>query len=150
EPGVPDGMKCDQRGNIWVTAPGGIWVYSPAGELLGKVRVPELVANLAWGGPDFRTLYLTATHSVYAIPTRVGPRHEPYMSARPATGSFATDAASRAAAPILSSQDMQIDPRRCAMIIQDLQNDVIMDGGAFADSGAPAHARQQRVIENVR
>jgi gluconolactonase len=45
---------------------------------------------------------------------------------------------------------MQIDPRRCAMIIQDLQNDVIMDGGAFAESGAPAHARQQRVIDNVR
>jgi gluconolactonase len=53
-------------------------------------------------------------------------------------------------APILSSQEIQIDPRRCAMIIQDLQNDVIMDGGAFADSGAPAHARQQRVIENVQ
>ena len=45
---------------------------------------------------------------------------------------------------------MQFDPRRCAMIIQDLQNDVIMDGGAFSDSGAPAHARQQRVIDNVR
>src|SRR5246500_2469014 len=45
---------------------------------------------------------------------------------------------------------MQSEPRRCAMIIQDLQNDVIMDGGAFADSGAPAHAKQQRVIENVR
>src|SRR5881409_1652576 len=42
EPGLPDGMKCDQRGNVWVTAPGGVWVYSPAGELLGKVRVPEL------------------------------------------------------------------------------------------------------------
>jgi len=40
-----------------------------------------MVANLAWGGADFRTLYLTATHSVYAIPTKVGPRHEPYMSA---------------------------------------------------------------------
>src|SRR5438477_189680 len=38
EPGLPDGMKCDQRGNVWVTAPGGVWVYSPAGELLGKVR----------------------------------------------------------------------------------------------------------------
>ncbi len=41
EPGVPDGMKCDQRGNIWVTAPGGVWVYAPNGDLLGKVRVPE-------------------------------------------------------------------------------------------------------------
>ena len=143
-------MKCDQRGNIWVTAPGGVWVYSSSGELLGKVRVPELVANLAWGGADFRTLYLTATHSVYAIPTKVGPRHEPYMNTRPTTGSSAATPTSSAAGPILPGQDMQIDPRRCAMIIQDLQNDVIMDGGAFAESGAPAHAKQQRVIENVR
>ena len=98
EPGVPDGMKCDQRGNVWVTAPGGVWVYSPAGELLGKVRVPELVANLAWGGADFRTLYLTATHSVYAIPTKVGPRHEPYMSGRRVGRSGAAPAAPRRAA----------------------------------------------------
>jgi gluconolactonase len=146
EPGVPDGMKCDQRGNVWVTAPGGVWVYAPSGDLLGKVRVPELVANLAWGGMDFRTLYLTATHSVYAIPTKVGPRHEPYMSGRRG----ATAAGSSQTAPKLSDGDMRLDPQRCAIIIQDLQNDVIMEGGAFAESGAPAHARQQRVIENVR
>ena len=156
EPGVPDGMKCDQRGNVWVTAPGGVWVYAPTGELLGKVRVPELVANLAWGGADFRTLYLTATHSVYAIATKVGPRHEPYMGARSRGAATAGSAASSAssasapAAPQLASGDMQLDPRRCAMIIQDLQNDVIMDGGAFADSGAPGHAKQQRVVDNVR
>ena len=146
EPGVPDGMKCDQRGNVWVTAPGGVWVYSPAGDLLGKVRLPEMVANLAWGGPDFRTLYLTATHSVYAIPTKVGPRHEPYMSGKRG----GAGASSAAPAPNLTGGDMQLDPQRCAMIIQDLQNDVIMDGGAFADSGAPAHAREQRVVDNVR
>jgi len=139
-------MKCDQRGNVWVTAPGGVWVYSPAGELLGKVRLPELVANLAWGGPDFRTLYLTATHSVYAIPTKVGPRHEPYMSARRG----GAGAPSTAPAPNLADGNMQLDPKRCAMILQDLQNDVIMDGGAFAESGAPAHAREQRVVDNVR
>ncbi|HEU0150113.1 MAG TPA: SMP-30/gluconolactonase/LRE family protein, partial [Bradyrhizobium sp.] len=113
EPGLPDGMKCDQHGNVWVTAPGGVWVYSPQGHLLGKVRAPEMVANLAWGGPDFRTLYLTATHSVYAIPTKVGPRHEPYMSAR-AGGSATRSAPS---APQLASGDMQLDPNRCAMII---------------------------------
>jgi gluconolactonase len=146
EPGVPDGMKCDQHGNIWVTAPGGVWVYSTSGDLLGKVRLPELVANLAWGGSDFRTLYLTATHSVYAIPTKVGPRHEPYMSG--GRGSAATNSSSPT--PKLADGELRLDPQRCAMIIQDLQNDVIMDGGAFADSGAPAHARQQRVIENVR
>jgi len=61
EPGVPDGMKCDQLGNIWVTAPGGVWVYAANGDLLGKVRVPELVSNLSWGGADFRTLFRTAT-----------------------------------------------------------------------------------------
>ena len=146
EPGVPDGMKCDQRGNIWVTAPAGVWVYSASGDLLGKVRLPELVANLAWGGSDFRTLYLTATHSVYAIPIKVGPRHEPYMSGR--RGSAATNSSSPV--PKLTDGELHLDPQRCAMIIQDLQNDVIMDGGAFADSGAPAHARQQRVVENVR
>jgi gluconolactonase len=151
EAGVPDGMKCDQRGNVWVTAPGGVWVYSPSGDLLGKVRVPELVANLAWGGADFRTLYLTATHSIYAIPTKVGPRHEPYMSAQRGNLSSASRAASQATtAPRLSGTEMQFDSRRCAMIIQDLQNDVIMEGGALAESGAPAHARQQRVVDNVR
>lgn len=149
EPGLPDGMKCDQHGNIWVTAPGGVWVYSPRGELLGKVRVPELVANLAWGGADFRTLYLTSTHSVYAIPTKAGPRHEPYMSGRRGVGG-ATSAGPAAAAPILADSEMRLDPSRCAMIIQDLQNDVIMDGGAFADFGAPGHAKQQHVVENVR
>jgi gluconolactonase len=137
-------MKCDQRGNIWVTAPGGIWVFAPGGELLGKVRVPEPVANLAWGGPDFRTLYVTATHSVYAIPTKVGPRHEPYMSGKRGSGSSASSQV-----PKLTGGDMRLDPQRCALIVQDLQNDVIMDGGAFAESGAPAHARQQRVVENV-
>ena len=55
EPGVPDGMKCNSRGNVWVTGPGGVWVYAPGGELIGKVRIPERAANLAWGGPDFQT-----------------------------------------------------------------------------------------------
>jgi gluconolactonase len=66
EPGVPDGMKCDERGNIWVTAPGGIWVFNPSGHHLGTVGVPELVANLAWGGEDWHTLFITATTSLYA------------------------------------------------------------------------------------
>ncbi|MBV9288139.1 MAG: isochorismatase family protein [Hyphomicrobiales bacterium] len=159
EPGVPDGMKCDERGNVWVTAPGGVWVYAPNGDLMGKVRVPEPAANLAWGGPDFRTLFVTATHSVYSMPTKVGPRREPYMAASvgrgagsptssPAAGTAAVPAASSAPAPL--AKDLTLDPRRCALIIQDLQNDVISDGGAFAASGSPAHARSQNVVENVR
>jgi gluconolactonase len=46
--------------------------------------------------------------------------------------------------------DLKLNPKRTALIIQDLQNDVIGEGGAFADSGAPAHAKKQKVVENVR
>ncbi len=151
EPGVPDGMKCDAEGNVWCTGPGGVWVFAQSGELVGKLRVPELVANLTWGGRDFRTLFLTATHSVYTVPTKVGPRNEPYMSARGARGSGeAPRGAVAAQAPNLTAADLRLDPSRCAMLIQDMQNDVIMDGGAFASSGAPEHAKAQRVVENVR
>ena len=145
EPGVPDGMKCDAEGNVWVTAPGGVWVYSPSGSLLGKVRVPELVSNLTWGAEDFHTLFMTATHSVYTVKTKVGPRTEPYMRSR----GGGAGSAPRAAA-IATDGNLRLDPSRCAMIIQDLQNDVIIEGGAFASSGSPAHAKQQNVVENVR
>src|SRR6201992_695222 len=146
EPGVPDGMKCDQLGNIWVTAPGGVWVYAANGDHLGKVRVPELVSNLAWGSADFRTLFMTATHSVYTVTTKAGPRNEPHMTAK--GGAAAT--VSSTPAPQLKAEGLQLDPKRCALIIQDLQNDVITEGGAFAESGAPAHARAQRIVDNVR
>jgi gluconolactonase len=144
EPGLPDGMKCDARGNVWCTGPGGVWVYSPSGSLLGKVRTPEMAANLCWGGEDFHTLYVTATHSVYAVKTKITPRLEPYM--RRGAG---TSENGRAPATVHDGT-LQLDPKRCALILQDLQNDVIMEGGAFASSGAPVHARQQNVIENVR
>lgn len=49
----------------------------------------------------------------------------------------------------MSEEPLRIDPKSCALIIQDLQNDVISDGGAFADSGAPAHARSQNIVGNV-
>ena len=154
EEGVPDGMKCDQRGNIWVTAPGGVWVYAPSGDLLGKVRAPEKVANLAWGGPDFHTLFLTATHSVYRIETKVGARREPFMNAR-TPGAMGRGAPQSAESRPSSSQpsppqNLTLDPKRCALIIQDMQNDVISDGGAFAGSGAAGHAREQNVVENTR
>jgi gluconolactonase len=147
EPGVPDGMKCDSAGNIWVTAPGGIWVYARSGALLGKVRVPELVANLHWGRSDWRTLFMCATHSLYAMRTKVGPHIEPFM--RASTPSRSTAAA---AAPERASQrgHLALDPSRCALIIQDMQNDVMMEGGAFASSGSPQHAREQNVVENIR
>ena len=146
EAGVPDGMKCDALGNIWVTGPGGVWVYSPSGSLLGKVRVPEPAANLAWGGEDFHTLFITATHSVYTVPTKVAPRPEPYMRSR-GSGNAAS---SQRGTAVANDGALRLDPLRCAMIIQDLQNDVIAEGGAFAASGSPAHAKQQNVVENVR
>ena len=141
KPGVPDGMKCDAEGNIWVTAPGGVWVYAPDGRHIGKVSVPELVANLHWGGPDWRTLFLCATTSLYAVETKVGPRSEPFMRVR----SAGVDDRSAPAA----GSGLALDPARCALIIQDMQNDVVMEGGAFASSGSPAHCREQNAIANI-
>ena len=79
EEGIPDGMKCDERGNIWVTGPGGVWVISPAGEHLGTILVPENTGNMTWGGDDWHTLYIPSSTSLYSIRTIVGPRREPYM-----------------------------------------------------------------------
>jgi gluconolactonase len=69
--GVPDGMKFDRDGNLYVTGPEGIWVWDPAGQHLGTIVLPQQPANLAWGDPDYGTLYITATHSVYKLRTRV-------------------------------------------------------------------------------
>jgi len=68
--GVPDGMRTDQDGNLWVVGPRGIWVWDAQGHRLGVIQVPEQPANLAWGGPDYRTLYITAGKSVYMFPTK--------------------------------------------------------------------------------
>ena len=65
--GVPDGIKVDEKGNLFVTGPKGIWVWDPQGHHLGTIVVPEQPANLTWGGKDYRTLYITATSSVYRL-----------------------------------------------------------------------------------
>ncbi len=67
--GVPDGMKVDKSGNIYVTGPGGIWVWDSNGHRLGTILTPEQPANLAWGDADWSTLYITATTSVYRLKT---------------------------------------------------------------------------------
>jgi gluconolactonase len=69
--GVPDGMKVDRNGNLFVVGPLGIWVWDAQGHHLGTIVLPEQPANLAWGDPDYGTLYLTATTSVYRLRTRV-------------------------------------------------------------------------------
>lgn len=65
-----DGMKVDKEGNLFVSAPGGVWILSPEGKLLGKIVTPERPANMAWGDADGKTLYMTAHSSLYKI--RIG------------------------------------------------------------------------------
>lgn len=68
--GVPDGMKVDEKGNIFVTGPKGIWVWDANGNHLGTISMPEQPANLTWGDPQYGTLYITATTSVYRLQTK--------------------------------------------------------------------------------
>jgi gluconolactonase len=68
--GVPDGIKVDKNGNLFVTGPKGIWVSDAQGNHLGTIAMPEQPANLAWGDKDYRTLYITATTSVYRLETK--------------------------------------------------------------------------------
>jgi gluconolactonase len=68
--GVPDGIKVDKKGNLFVTGPKGIWVWDANGNHLGTIVMPEQPANLTWGGKDYRTLYITATKSVYRLETK--------------------------------------------------------------------------------
>jgi gluconolactonase len=65
--GVPDGIKVDKNGNLFVTGPKGIWVWDAKGNHLGTIVMPEQPANLNWGDSDYRTLYITATTSVYRL-----------------------------------------------------------------------------------
>jgi len=69
--GVPDGMKVDQKGNVYCTGPGGFWIMSPEGKHLGTVKMPELPANLAWGDSEGTALYLTARTGLYRIRLKI-------------------------------------------------------------------------------
>jgi gluconolactonase len=68
--GVPDGMKVDKKGNLFVVGPKGIWLWDAKGNHLGTIVLPEQPANLTWGDKDYRTLYITATTSVYRVRTK--------------------------------------------------------------------------------
>lgn len=72
--GAPDGMKIDSAGNLYCCGPGGIHVFDPAAKCLGVIRVPEYTANFCWGDADFRSLYITASTSVYRIRTALPGR----------------------------------------------------------------------------
>ena len=71
ENGKPDGMKVDVQGNVYLTGPGGIWVFAPEGTHLGVIFTPERAANLAWGGDDWKTLFITASTSLYCVQCKV-------------------------------------------------------------------------------
>ena len=70
-PGVPDGMKVDEAGNVYCTGPGGIHVFDPEGHCLGVVLLPERVTNFCWGGAVRTTLYVTGFTSLYRVSTRL-------------------------------------------------------------------------------
>jgi gluconolactonase len=70
-PGVADGMKIDGAGNLYCTGPGGIHVFAPDATWLGVILTPERAANFTWGDADRRTLYITATTSIYTLRTTV-------------------------------------------------------------------------------
>jgi gluconolactonase len=69
--GGPDGIKVDRSGNLYGAGPGGVWIISPEGKHLGTIDMPERMSNVAWGGADGRTLYITDSTSVYRITLKI-------------------------------------------------------------------------------
>ena len=67
EPGVTDGLRVDTRGNLYETAPGGVWIISPEGKHLGTIRAPEISTNVGFGDADKKTLYIAARTGIYKI-----------------------------------------------------------------------------------
>lgn len=79
-PGIPDGLKVDTAGNLWTTGPGGIRIITPEGKVLGQIKLPEVAANLAFA-EDGKTVYITASTSVYRLHTKI-PGEMPLYSKR--------------------------------------------------------------------
>jgi gluconolactonase len=77
--GVVDGMKCDEQGNVYVTGPRGMWVFSASGKHLGVIRMPEIAGNLNWGGREWRDLYCACSTSIYRVPMKVRGNPVAYM-----------------------------------------------------------------------
>ncbi len=67
--GIPDGFRLDIYGNLWTSAGDGVHCFAPDGTLIGKILVPQTVANLCFGGPRRNRLFITATKSLYAVYT---------------------------------------------------------------------------------
>ena len=67
DPGLPDGFRVDIYGNIWTSCQDGVLCFDKNGKALGKIKVPQMVSNLVFGGPRRNRLFITATKSVYAV-----------------------------------------------------------------------------------
>jgi len=65
--GVPDGLKVDVEGRVYCTGVNGCWVFAPDGEQLGTIVLPEIPANVGWGGSDYSSLLFTARTSIYSM-----------------------------------------------------------------------------------
>ncbi len=79
EKGVVDGMKIDEHGNVYVTGPGGVWVFDARGNRLGVIELPENCANLNWAEDGWQTLYFTASTSLYRLEMLVAGNRLGYM-----------------------------------------------------------------------
>ena len=80
--GVPDGMKVDVEGRVYCTGPDGTWVFASDGTKLGIIKTPEFAANVAFGGPDLRTLFFTANTSVYTLRAKTPGVPHPWYRVR--------------------------------------------------------------------
>lgn len=78
-PGLPDGMVVDEHGNLFATGPGGVHILAPSGRRLGRISTGKATANVAFGGPDGHTLFLTSSDMLAAVKTktRATPPHRP-------------------------------------------------------------------------
>jgi gluconolactonase len=75
--GLFDGFRLDAEGRIWTSAADGVHIYHPDGTLIGKVAIPEIVANLCWGGPKLNRLFICGTTSLYAVMTHTNGAARP-------------------------------------------------------------------------
>ncbi|GAA4265750.1 SMP-30/gluconolactonase/LRE family protein [Frondihabitans peucedani] len=75
ESGVPDGMRVDEHGNLWSTHRHGVIVFAPDATEIGRIAIPEVTANLCWGGPTGQTLFFTATTGLYRLETLTRDAH---------------------------------------------------------------------------
>ena len=145
---APTGMKCDAEGNVGHVRRSGLWVYAPSEGLIGKVAIPESGGELSLlaGRTGAHALRLLRRgRSTAIVRGKVRPRNEAFMRARP-RGKRRCPHRVRGdgEAPAAST------PGACALIIQDMQNDVVMEGGAFAASGSPRQTgAEQGARENI-